>query len=119
MSVREIVGEIQMAMKRGKFFVLCGLGALWISAWPAAAQSGVELSHGYFHALHAQSQFSDESRDDLPPLKADAYTPHDTPFDIPTGMSPKKPDGKRRAVTNPSESVAIQPALEQKPDTRV
>src|SRR5258708_29269195 len=119
MSVREIVGEMQMSMKRGTSLALRVLGTLWFSAWPAAAQSGVELSHGYFHVLRAQSQFSDESGDDLPALKADAYTPHDTPFDIPTGMSPKKPDGKRRAVTNPSESVAIQPALEPKPDTRV
>ncbi len=108
-----------MAMKRGKFFVLCGLGALWISAWPVAAQSGVELSHGYFHMLHAQSQFSDESRDDLPPLKADAYTLHDTPFDLPIGTLPKRPDGIGRAMTNPSESVAIQPAVEPKPDMRV
>jgi len=90
-----------MAMKRGKFFVLCGLGALWISAWPVAAQSGVELSHGYFHMLHAQSQFSDESRDDLPPLKADAYTLHDTPFDLPIGTLPKRPDGIGRGDDKP------------------
>src|SRR5260370_40884794 len=100
-----------MAMKRGKFFVLCGLGALWISAWPVAAQSGVELSHGYFHMLHAQPPFSDESRDDLPPLKADAYTLHDTPFDLPIRKLPKRPGGIGRAVTNPLESGGIQPAV--------
>src|SRR6266436_8323261 len=59
-------GEMQMSMKRGTSLALYALGTLWFSAIPVAAQSGVELSHGYFHMLPARSQFSDEPRDDLP-----------------------------------------------------
>src|SRR5258708_20943267 len=69
--------------------------------------------------VHAELELYDGISEDLAEVKGDAYRLDDSPLDLPIGTLPKRPDGIGRAMPNPSESVAIQPAVEPKPDMRV